>query len=186
MKKYLVWIVLLLLLTGCSGPPGELNEGMKLRSKLLQSSGCSFDTVITADYGDKIHIFSMHCKSDHQGDVIFTVTQPDTISGISGKLTGEGGDLTFEDTVLHFEWMAEEQLSPVSAPWILMKTLRSGYMTSACREDGVIRLSMDDSYEKEALRLDIWLNEDQMPERAEILYDAKRILSITVENFLIL
>jgi hypothetical protein len=128
----------------------------------------------------------MHCKSDHQGDVIFTVTQPDTISGISGQLTGEGGDLTFEDTVLHFEWMAEEQLSPISAPWILMKTLRSGYMTSACREDGVIRLSMDDSYEKEALRLDIWLNEDQMPERAEILYDAKRILSITVENFLIL
>jgi hypothetical protein len=59
-------------------------------------------------------------------------------------------------------------------------------MTSACREDGVIRLSMDDSYEKEALRLDIWLNEDQMPERAEILYDGKRILSMTVENFLIL
>ena len=159
---------------------------MELRSKLLQASACAFDAAITADYGDKIHTFSMNCRVDSGGDVLFCITEPDTISGISGELSGEGGKLTFEDAALHFELLAEEQLSPISAPWIFIKTLRSGYITSGCRENGTVRLSIDDSYETDPLGLDIWLNQQQEPERAEILYDGRRILTVDVVNFQIL
>lgn len=186
MKKFAVWVLLLLLLTGCSGTPDEMETGMKLRSRLLQASGCSFEAKITADYGDKIHTFVMICSTNSTGDVQFTVAAPETISGIKGKLSAEGGDLTFDDTALHFDLIAEEQLSPISAPWILLKTLRSGYMTSACREDGNIRLSIDDSFEEDSLRLDIWLNAENEPQQADILYDGRRILSVTVDKFEIL
>ncbi len=186
MKKYAVCIVLLLFLTGCSGTTDEMEIGMKLRSKLLQASECTFDANITADYGDKILNFSMNCKTDSTGDVIFTVSAPDTISGIAGKLSGEGGELTFDDTALLFSLMADDQLSPISAPWILMKTLRSGYIASTCTDEGKIRLSIDDSYEEDALRLDIWLNPEKQPEHADILYDGRRILSVDVVNFEIL
>jgi len=64
-----------------------------------------------------------------------------------------------------------------------MKTLRSGNLTSACEEDGSIRLSVDDSYEDDPLRLDIWLNPETHPDRADILYDGRRILSVALENF---
>ena len=93
----------------------------------------------------------MDCHADSRGDVTFTITEPDVISGITGNLSGDGGNLTFDDHALHFELMAEEQLSPVSAPWIFLKTLRSGYVTSAGREDGRILLSIDDSYEENPL-----------------------------------
>lgn len=186
MKKRAVIVFLCLLLGGCSGRSSEIETGMELRSKLLQASECSFDAEITADYGDKIHTFAMHCRMDPKGDVRFRIAQPDTISGISGTLSGHGGELTFEDTALHFELLAEEQLSPISAPWILMRTLRSGYITSACEENGCVRLSIDDSYEEDPLRLDIWLNQQQVPEHAEILYDGRRILSVDVANFQIL
>jgi len=186
LRKCAVLGLLFLLLAGCSGPPDEMQTGMELRSKLLQASECSFDANITADYGDKIHTFTMNCKADSKGNLTFIVVEPDSISGITGKLSGEGGKLTFDDTALHFELIAEEQLSPISAPWILMKTLRSGYMTSACREDGKIRLSIDDSYEKDPLRLDIWLNPEYKPDHADILYDGRRILSVDVVNFEIL
>ena len=72
----------------------------------------------------------MDCKADSSGNLTFTVVKPETISGITGTLSGDGGNLTFDDTALHFELMAENQLSPVSAPWILIKTLRNGYITS--------------------------------------------------------
>jgi len=183
LKYCVALVVLILLLTGCSSPLDELETGLELRSRLLQASKCSFDAEIVADYGDKIHKFVMSCQADSQGDLIFTVLEPETISGITGKLTGEGGQLIFEDTALHFELLAEQQLSPISAPWILIKTLRSGYMTSACLEDGSIRLSIDDSYDEDPLRLDIWLDSEKEPERADILYDGKRILSVAVENF---
>ena len=186
MKKFAVWVLLLFLLTGCSGPPDEMETGMKLRSRLLQASGCSFEAKITADYGDKIHTFAMNCSTNPAGDVQFTVAAPETIAGITGKLSAEGGDLTFEDTALHFDLLAEDQLSPISAPWILIKTLRSGYMTSACREEGNIRLSMDDSFEADPLRLDIWLNGENEPQQADILYDGRRILSVAVDKFEIL
>lgn len=185
MKKG-VALLLLFLLSGCSGSTEEMETGLKLRSELLQASGCSFTAEITADYGDQLHIFSMDCRSDADGGLFFTVTEPDPISGITGKLTGEGGELIFDETALYFELLAEEQLSPICGPWILMKTLRNGYVTSACREEGTIRLSIDDSYEEDPLCLDIWLNSENLPEYAEILYDGRKILSVSVKKFEIL
>ena len=186
MKKCAVCFLCLLLFSGCSKQPEEIKAGMELRSKLLQAESCSFETKIIADYGDKIHTFLMHCIIDSAGDISFTVIEPASISGISGKLTEEGGKLTFDETALHFDLMAEGQLSPISAPWILMRTLRKGYITSVCRENHAIRLSLDDSFNEIPLHLDIWLDSENNPKQADILYDGKRILSLNVINFEIL
>lgn len=186
MRKYAVLVLLFLLLSGCSGPPDEIETAMELRSRLLQASGCSFQAEVTADYGDKLHIFTMNCCADSKGDLTFTVEQPETISGITGTLSGEGGNLTFADKALYFELIADGRLSPVSAPWIVVKTLRSGNITSACRENGMLRLSIDDSYDDDPLRLDIWLNSQNIPEFTDILFDGRRILSVAVRDFQIL
>ena len=82
--------------------------------------------------------------------------------------------------------LTQEQISPVSAPWIFLRTLRGGYLTSAGEEEGLLRVTIDDTYEEAALQLDIWLNGETMPVRAEILYDGVRILSLEVEKFEIL
>lgn len=186
MKKCAVFLLLFLFLSGCTEPPDEMETGLELRSRLLQASQCTFTAEITADYGDKVHIFSMDCRTDPKGTVTFTVTKPDTISGISGSISETGGVLAFDDKALHFGLLTEKQLSPISAPWIVMKTLRSGCMVSAGTENDTVRLSIDDTYEKDPLRLDIWLNARNDPEHADILYDGRRILSVAVENFEIL
>ena len=178
--------MLIFLISGCTRMPDEMEKAMELRSQLLQASGCAFSANITADYGEKIHRFSMDCKADVNGNISFTVSEPKTISGISGELSGEGGKLTFDDTALHFELLADNELSPICAPWVLVKTLRSGYLSSACIEDGKICLSVDDSYEENPLRLDIVLDKNHLPEYADILYDGRKILSVTVANFEIL
>jgi hypothetical protein len=159
---------------------------MELRSKLLQAQSCSFDAEITADYGDKIHIFTMKCIADVNGNVTFTVIKPDSISGIRGMISSEGGKLTFDEAALHFDLLAENHFSPVSAPWIFIQTLRSGYITSACEEDGKIDFSVDTSYEKDPLRLDIRLNADHVPEYVQILFKGRRILSVIVTKFTIM
>lgn len=182
MKKLGAVFLLLLFLTGCDKGSKEIERGMALRSKLLQASSCSFDAEITADYGDKVYSFAMACTADAQGNVLFTVTSPESIAGITGSITSQGGKLTFDDTALQFDLMADDQVTPVSAPWILMRTLRGGYLTSACQEEEGLRLSIDDSYEDDALNLDIWLDGQDLPKRADILYDGRRILSLAVKN----
>ena len=175
---------LLLLLTGCSENK-EIEEGLALRSRLLQSEQCSFSVDILADNGQQISEFSMDCTADAKGNILFTVTEPESISGISGKLSAQGGALTFADTALDFGLFPQDDISPVSAPWIFLNTLRSGCITSACEEEGRIRLSVDDSYEEDALRLDIRLDAGNLPERAEVLSNGRRILTLDVRNFTI-
>ena len=163
-----------------------MDRVLALRSKLLQAAGCSFTAVITADYGKQISQFTLDCKADPKGNVAFTVAQPETISGITGLVSGEGGKLTFDDQVLAFELLADGQLSPVSAPWIFVKTLRGGYITSVGMDGDNLRSAIDDSYADDALQLDIWHGDGDLPIRADILWDSRRILSMEIKNFQIL
>jgi len=182
LRKCLCFCLVLLMLCGCSGKEEELDRAVGLRMKLL-NSGCTFDTEITADYGDEIYEFAVSCEADAEGNLAFTVTAPESIAGITGLIDQEGGKLTFNDTALTFPLLADGQVSPVSAPWIFLKTLRGGYLTAAGMEEELLRLTIDDSYEENALQLDIWLNTEDQPIRADILYDGCRILALTVSKF---
>ena len=186
MRRTGVVLFLLLFLSGCAGTASELERGMALRSRLLQAEQVSFTVDIAADYGDAIQLFSMDCCSDSEGNLTFTLTAPETIAGITGSISDGEGKLTFDETALHFELLTDDQLNPASSPWILMKTLRSGYLTSAGMEEDLLRLTIDDSYEEDALQLDIWLGEGDLPQRAEICYDGRTILTLTVKAFQIL
>ena len=185
MKKGLALVVVVLCLCGCSAE-SEMEQAMRFRDMLLSGNGCSFTAHITADYGDELQEFTLVCTGDNQGNLKFSVTEPESISGITGSASEAGGALTFDDTALHFDLMAEDTLSPVSAPWIFLKTLRSGYIVSACYEEELLHLSIDDSFEDDALRLDIWLEGGNTPVRGEILHDGMRILTLDVTKFQIL
>lgn len=182
MKKAVALLLGIFFLAGCSAET-ELSRALDFRSRLLAGQGCSFTAQVTADYGDELQEFTMDCEADTRGGIGFTVSSPETIAGISGTLSEAGGALTFDDTALQFPLMAQDSLSPVSAPWIFLRTLRSGYIVSACMEEDLLRLSIDDSFDEDALRLDIWLDENQNPIRAEILHDGLRILTLRIGNF---
>ena len=185
MKRLFSLLLLAVMLMGCASTDNALDRAMALRAQML-SKGASFDAKITADYGDRQHTFAMSCVADNQGNLTFTVTQPESISGITGKVSATGGKLTFDDHVLSFGLMADGLVSPVSGPWVLMKTLRSGYLTSCTKEGELLRVSIDDSYEEDALHLDVWLGEEDFPVNAEVFWQGRRLLSISVTNFKLL
>ena len=176
---------LAVILSGCAQENKELERAMALRSRILKAEACNFQMDITADYGDKIQQFSMDCQADRNGKITFCVSAPEPISGITGKIDDEGGDLTFDDVALHFYLLADETLSPVSAPWVLMKTLRSGYLTSAGMDGDCLQMTIHDSYEEDALRLDIWLGKDDLPRTADVLHEGRRILSLDIKDFVL-
>lgn len=123
---------------------------------------------------------------DTDGGMTFTVVEPETISGISGKLSVSGGALTFDDQVLAFPMLADQQLTPVSAPYLLIKTLRGGYIR-ACGADGELtKLQINDSYAEQALELDIWLDGSLRPVHCDILYSGRRFLAMKISDFVIM
>lgn len=183
MKRIICILLVLMLLAGCSGKNEELDRAMTLRAEMI-AKAVTFDAEITADYGDQSYTFSMNCVADTQGNLTFTVTEPETLSGITGTVSATGGKLTFDDMALAFDLMADGQISPVSAPWVLVKTLRSGYLTSCNVEGELLRVAIDDSYEEDSLHLDIWLDGNNEPKSAEIYWQGRRLLTVTVSNFM--
>ena len=186
MKRLFIMFMLMLSICGCSTENRELERAIELRNKLQKSQGCSFDAVITADYGEHIYTFSMKCQTDAEGNLSFTVSEPETISGICGVIREDGGKLTFQNTILAFELMAEGQISPVSATWVMMHMLSSGYFHSCGPSEDGIQIAIDDSYEGDAIHLEVWTNWEDYPIRGEIIWQGRRILAVDVRNFKLL
>lgn len=162
-----------------------MDKGLALRESLLASAGCSFEMDITADFGDSTYTFCLQCEADKQGNVKFSVLTPESINGISGVIDGTGGKLVFDDTALAFSLLADGEVSPVSAPWLFLKSIRSGYMKAAGTEGEYTRITVDDSYESDALQLDVWLDVSNVPVQAEVIWQGRRVLSMCLRNFVI-
>lgn len=175
-------ILVLILLSGCKGSEDSLDRAVALRNRILCEDGCSFTATVTADYGEQIYVFKMDCKTDREGNLSFTVSEPETIAGITGKITGSGGAITFDDKVLAFQTIADGLVTPVTAPWLFMKTLRSGYLKDAAETEQGFEISIDDSYAEESLQLRI-RTAGELPAFAEIFWQGRRILTLAVENF---
>ena len=182
MKKVLL-VIALVILTGCTGKSNEMDRCMALRARLLACENYSFDAGITADYGDELQSFSLRCQGKSDGTLGFQVLEPESISGITGCFDAGKGALTFDNVAVYFPPLADEQVSPVSGPWVMMKALLGGYLTACTMEGDLLRLTIDDSYEDDALQLDIWLDGEDNPVRAEIIYDDRRILTMDIESF---
>jgi len=185
MRRIIAIFLLLTVLTGCKNTDGT-KPAVLLREKLLQSNGCSFLAVVTADYGESIYTFSLDCTADADGNITFTVADPETIKGISGRIDQEGGKLTFDDQVLAFPLLADDQLTPVSVPWLLVRTLRGGYISAGGKDGEHYKVQIDDSYEEDPLQLDIWLDDANLPIHCDFLWNGRRILSAEIKNFAIL
>lgn len=163
-----------------------MDSALSMRNKILSAKECSFQAEITADYGDEIQTFSLSCNTDALGNLTFTVVKPETISGISGKIDETGGGIKFDETILAFPLLADDQLSPVSAPWILMRALRSGYIASCGEADDLFRATIYDSYAEDALQLEIWFDNELKPVRGEFIWEGRRILTVVVSDFITL
>lgn len=183
MKRMVCVVLVLVLLAGCGRGEDSMEGALQLRSRVLSAASCSFDARIVADYGDVSYSFSLSCVGDMDGDLTFTVTEPESISGITGKLSKEGGKLTFDDVALSFPMLAEGLVTPVSGPWVFFTALRSGYMTSAGADGEYTRLTVNDSYEADAMTLDIWLTGENIPVQADVIWENRRILTMQIRNF---
>lgn len=180
--KLISILCVVFIFAGCKNTNSPLENAMALREHVVKSNGCSFLSTVTADYGDKLYTFSMECRTDKEGNMAFTVTKPITLTGIAGKIDTAGGAITFDDKVLAFQTIADGQVTPVTAPWLLIKTLRSGYLRDCTDTENGYKISIDDSYETDALRLVIYV-EENLPVAGEIFWKGRRVLTLTVESF---
>lgn len=180
--KRMFCLALAFFLTGCAPGSEEMEEALALRSAILGANSVRFSAEITADYIDHAEQFTLECATDSAGALSFRVEEPEEIQDITGTVTGEQGTLTFDDTILAFPLMADDNLSPVSGPWVMMKALRSGYIQSCAKDGKMLHITASDSYSGDALTVEIWVEENQVVS-AEIAWQGRRQMTLRIEDF---
>ncbi len=183
LKQILVLFLCTLLLAGCGSGTESMDALLNARTRLEHGAGCRFRAEITADYGETLYEFTLACSADETGAMAFEVLAPESIEGITGTVSRESSNLRFDEEILAFDLLADGQLSPVSAPWVMLTALRSGYIRSSGREEERLRATVNDSYREDALTVELWLDTDGCPENAEIIWKGRRILTLQIEDF---
>lgn len=186
MKFFATLVLVLSMLCGCSMKNHGLEQVSELRENLLVANGCSFQADITADYEDRVHTFQMTCTTDTTGKLEFVVTSPETISGISGSISHDGANLTFEDVVLAFPMLADGEISPICAPWLFMNSLRGGYLSGCSEESDGLCIYIDDSFYDHPLKVEVNTDKNTIPTHVEYIWQNRRILSVDIHSFVIL
>jgi hypothetical protein len=186
MKRLLAICLLFFTFCGCNTANSEMDDALALRQQLLKSQGCRFVADISADYQDSLYSFSLECEADKNGFLKFTVLQPESISGITGTVSTQGGKLTFDDKVLAFPLLADGLLSPVSAPWIFLQAMRGGYIKSCGKDADGLLITINDTFSGEPLYVDIFSNENGDVNHSDIFWHGRRILSMDIKDIVYL
>ncbi len=182
MKKVMALILLCIILSGCGGTKDTQDKLLRMRQD-LSGRGHTLTANIHADFGENTYDFVLDCVFDTTGNMTFSVKYPETISGISGKITEQGGALTFDDKSVAFCLLADGDISPVAGPWLVMKGLRGGFLASWREEGGGTVVTIDDTFQGVAVSFQILVTEDLTPAHAEVIWEGRSILTIAVENF---
>lgn len=183
MKRLLSIFVVLLIFTGCVGSEENIDRALDFRQKLLQRKGCSFTCNLTADYGDILYQFSLDCESDEKGNITFKVLLPESISGITGTISVSGGNVKFDDTILGFPILSEDLPTPLSAPFLFITALRSGYIRTSDVKDGKLSLTIADTYDDDSILMNIQFDKQDSPVSCEFIWKGRRILSMEITSF---
>ena len=141
MRKCLVCVLMTtLLLAGC-GKAGvsEAEElALTVRGEYLAMESCAARAAVTADYGQRVYQYEMAVSVNGE-ETTLTLSAPETVAGLTARLTGEENLLEFDGVSVETGPLDDDGLTPVSALPALLEAARSGYMTAcALEEDGAL------------------------------------------------
>jgi len=138
----------LLLLSSCAGGGGisEAEElALTIRGEYLEMTQWSGKAAITADYGRRVYQYELTAGGTRE-ETVLVLTAPETVSGITARLTQEEGFLEYDGLSVETGALDEEGLTPVSSIPVLLEAAQSGYMTACLleEEDTVLRMECGD------------------------------------------
>ncbi len=182
-RLYAAFILVIILFAGCNSAQEDMDRALAFRQNLLNVNGCQFSCNVTADYGEILYQFGLECEADNKGNVSFTVSAPASISGITGTISDAVGKVIFDENVLGFPLLSEGLPTPLSAPWLLMNGLRSGYIRTCDINRGRMSLTIADTYEEDSILMQIQFDEQEKPISCEFIWKGRKILSMLIMSF---
>lgn len=175
-------LTLCALLFGCASEESYLEPAIEFRAALLQAGGCSFHAEIKADFGDRVEIFAADCEFSTDGTAHLTLTEPETLAGITAAVADRGGTITYDGMSVDFGLLANGKVIPAAAPALAALCWCGEYISAAGREEDVYRVTYEKDFDEKRLQIDTYFKND-LPFSAEVCYNNQRILKLEISDY---
>ena len=189
MNKRLLFLPMMLLLTGCGG--GQADEtgaealAVAIRGEYLAMTGCSLQAQVNADYGQRVYDFTLSVTNDGEETAV-VIREPEMLSGVTARIHGEEGTLEYDDLSLETGPLDGDGLSPVTALPELLEAARSQYIQACSLTGGVLEVRCADPEEKPGTGREVTLWFDAQTHAltgGEISWDGRRVIACDITEF---
>ena len=175
-----VLMTTLCLLCACAGRGSDpVQTPLDFRAALLANDGCAFELEAVAETDGLCWPLTLACALDAEGCGTVTVLAPESIAGITARLTEDGATLTYDDLALGLGLLSGTEQTPAAAPGLLARAWSKFWIASAGAEGEGLRAV----FEEGGLRADTWFDGAGLPLRAVLSLDGKAYFTAEIRNF---
>jgi len=169
--------MLLLCMSSCAGEMKTEEIAEKICLGYAEAQTVKTDVDVTADYGERVYVFTLACTVDDNGGTI-EVKSPENIAGLTAKLSEDGSQLIYDGVAFDTGPLTDEGLSPVEAVPQLIAAWRRGSISECYAEknDGGRSIVIQTPFGTAATQK-TWFSEKGEPMRSEITYQGTTVLT---------
>ena len=175
------------MLAACSGSGKSVEELVQeIREDLENAQRLILNAQITADYGDRVHNFTIRYSGNADTGEI-AILAPEQIAGVTAEVTMNGMTLVFDGVRLETGSLTDSGLSPAMAIPLLISEWRGGRITFAgferygALDTVVLETAVDDSVVQKT-----WFDSRTLlPIRSEISDGGVLVLVCVFDNVVI-
>lgn len=143
---------------------------------------------ITSNLGDSVLEYGLQYEYSGQAGDSFTITAPESLAGISGRVSGSEADgltLQYADTILEDMMPVRSGMTPADAFGAIVRCLREDapaeHWTETVSDQTLLVLRYEDTDADGAVARQIWLSADGTQiVYAEVYADTECLLTIAV------
>ena len=178
MKRNIILpMLLVLLLCGCSS--GEETAFNRFREELARAEEITFTADVQAEYEDKTAEFTLSFAMQND-EYRMEILEPEIVRGISARVKSGETHLEYDGAILDIGKLTDRGLCPMSALPYLLDAMRDAHADMTWTENGLLTVRLVPSDE---MSVTLWLDEDNEPVNAEIIYKEKTVVFIEIHDW---
>ncbi|MBQ3404316.1 MAG: hypothetical protein IJG63_02720 [Oscillospiraceae bacterium] len=186
MRKALLCICLICLLSACASKPSPEEHALRLREYYARLENIDMTMKTRADYGERVYEYKLSCAGSPCAGLL-QVLEPDNVAGLRARYEDGSTALVFDSAELYTGKIDESGLSPLDAVPAALKAWGEGYIREAWYErlidtDCIVILTDINN----DVQLCTWFDKlTMLPVQADIMRDGYTVVSMEFENVII-
>lgn len=185
-RRLLCGVSIALLLCGCSAVRSPEETAAAVRDVYAAASDIEIVTEITSNLNEETMDYTIGYSYEKQGDTasaVMTVLAPESIAGITAKISGDDFTFSYEDTELETAMPDRKGLTPVDATTYLLYDLMHSVPEQVWQEGELLALRYEGKTEEGNVVKEVYLHPDSCAlAEARIYNNGNQILRCTFET----